>query len=879
MKKKLGIILAILLCVVLVFTCVACKKDKKDPDPVDTPTSAISGVTTEQINAMEAKIGSYLDSWLATNAEEEGEVSNQSAALKKDLKAQDGFSFTDDKNKAVPPTFDVKFKDGTYTITVSWSKGAVTKSFTKEAKTVTYTHWAGKTSRTSDYDLIDSDTAASDTLDAIVKAMTATVNRVTGNAVTGKFGADTILGLEVLDNSYGLRFKANVDTDVAANNEIGIVLVDENKNELGGLYYDAAATAADSKIYLQYSSKGDDGKLVRENGKIVYSYKYINYADIFGFIEDFLPETKEKADDGVLPQDVEGLSDLLAGFGMNQGEIVTGVVDMLANAYEKEDGTYLIDINLGYVMSQVSEIISQFGITSDSIPFLKDLGLDLATMHGLLGHISISAKLADENTLTDFELAVNIPECVFYFTEDESKNAKKLSLPSISFAIYMNDFKFVTPNAKIAVIPEEAAEKAKYFSPTNVDLSGDIYINHIEDEDQGINSTFHFNFVTDINPLEIATQGYASTARAALKIMQSQGTTYNAETATNFLTISYEQADKLLCASGTAFGIDDGNTLYTFSMKDKTKDDIITELMKWLGMDSESDNWHGIQLDEEQLIKIVEEDKAYESAKALLNQTLTTNLLKYFVEKKNAEPAGETAEAAFSIGNIGDYFSAFKGIYEDFVKEGVIDFDLDEGYASINVTPAAINKVTKAINDTFGTNLPIDIKDPEKVGLEFNSEGYEDKCYIVVKYAGNQYELLFDNSVAKNFTITFTMTTKTNRVYTVEFKATDGVTTDSATKWTATVKFDIKDQTGAVVNHTEVTLSNFHGEWGNDNSDEVEALIPNATAKAAASPIFPSTNTPSPATSLVKGLMKVLNGEKVEPIAEEIGKFIIRQIV
>ena len=64
MKKKLGIILAILLCVVLVFTCVACKKDKNDPDPVDTPTSAISGVTTEQINAMEAKIGSYLASWV-----------------------------------------------------------------------------------------------------------------------------------------------------------------------------------------------------------------------------------------------------------------------------------------------------------------------------------------------------------------------------------------------------------------------------------------------------------------------------------------------------------------------------------------------------------------------------------------------------------------------------------------------------------------------------------------------------------------------------------------------------------------------------------------------------------------------------------------------
>ena len=874
MKKKLGIILAILLCVVLVFTFAACKKDKNNENKGGGETKI---ATDEQIAAMELTIDAYLNSWLKTNAEEV--ATNQSALLAADMKAQDGFSFTDSKNNVINPTIQVTYSaaDKKYTIVVSWAKGAVKKTFVKDAEEVVYTHWAGQMSKASDYELLDDEDAASDTLDSIISAFVSTVNKVTGNVVTGKFGTDVILGFEVLDKCYGLRVKGNIDVEDASKTEVGLVIVDveDNNKELGGLYYKGAATPADSKIYLQYATTDEDGDLVRENGNIVYNYMYINYADVLGWIKNILPDTKP-ANDGVWDE-ADGLSDFLSNeFDVNVGDIVSGVVGMLVKAYEKEgtDGTaYLLDINLGYVMSQITTIIGQFGITSDSIPFLKQIGLDLGTMHGLLGHVSIAAKLADDGaTMTDFEIAVNIPECTFYFTADEdSKTAKKWDLPSISFALYLNDFNFVTNSTIAKVIPEEAATKASYFSPTNVDLSGDVYINHTEGDSEKANDTYHFEFVTDINPLEILENGFSSTARAALVIKQSQGDTYVASTATNFLTVTYEQATKDFCVSGTAFGLDNGTTLYNV----KFDSEIMGKIKKWLGID----NWQGIGFDEEHGLYIDNEAIAKPSAKALLQGKLVGALTSYYLVKKPKDNAGDNSEvaAAVEISSIGDHFSAFKGLYENLVQRGNINIDTENGSAHIQVTPEVINMVTGAINSTFGAELPTDITDPSDVTLEFNTEGYEDKLYITVTYGTTKYELTFDGSVDDHFIITFKMTLESGREYKVVFDAEDDLDTDSATKWSASVVVDIKNAQGVVENHTEVTLSNFHGKWGDATATKIATLLPSAEAKAAASEVFPADGT-GPATKLLDGLMKFLNGDSIEPAVENIGKFIIRQI-
>ena len=88
MKKKFGIILAILLCVVLVFTFVACgNKDSNTNNPEPDPAGKTddSGITATQKSEMEASISAYLDKWLLANAQDE--VKDQqdllSAALEK----------------------------------------------------------------------------------------------------------------------------------------------------------------------------------------------------------------------------------------------------------------------------------------------------------------------------------------------------------------------------------------------------------------------------------------------------------------------------------------------------------------------------------------------------------------------------------------------------------------------------------------------------------------------------------------------------------------------------------------------------------------------------------------------------------------------------
>ena len=864
MKKKIGIILAVLLCMALVFTFVACNGGGED---------GIPGVTAEQITAKKAAVGSYLDSWLAQHAEEN--ITNQSNALTADLEKQAAFSFTDDSNASVKPTFSVSFKNNTYTITVSWNKGAVKETYTKSAQSSKYSHWAGASTRTADYTRVLTETAASDILDSIIVAFVSTANDVTGNAITGKFSVDLTTGLEVLDVRYGLRVKGNIDVESAKDTELGLVIVDENKNELGGLYYKGATTTAESKIYLQYALKDGD-KLKREDGEIVYGYKYINYADVLGWISRILPEDliQEEATDGVFPDDIETFSDFCDIFGFKSGDLVTGIIDMLADGYANEDeGKYLIDVNLASVLDQVTELIAGFGLDSEEIPFLDAIGLDLSSMYGLRGHISISATMPDEETLTALEIAVNIPDDTIFHFSDKA-DAFSFEIPPVSFSIFIDDFSFVSDDT-IDVMPE-LPERVGYFSPTNLDVSGNVYINHTEGDDEMLDDTFHFEFVTDINPLEILANGIDSKARAALVIKQSQGKVYDAQTATNFLSISYEQETKTVCVSGTAFGLDNGETVYKFVVN--SKDEALSAIDKWLGFT----NYQGWMWDDEKGYYIVYKQDgttiAQPSLRALLENTLAENLMKYYAEKhaeKNATDE-QTSNAEFSFADIGSYFDAFKELYETFEEDGVIDIDVD--HASVHVTPAVINQVTSLINSTFDVTLPTDINDPEFVNVEINSENYEDMVFISVKYAGNTYELLFNGHEENKFTITFTMKTAKNRSYIVKFDAMDEVETESATKWTASVIVEIKDADGNVVNSTEVTLSDFHAEWGNDNGDEVTALIPNAAAKEAALPLFPENGT-GPATELVKGLMKALNIEAVEGTAEKIGKFIIRQIM
>ena len=910
MKRKLGIIiLAILLCAVLAFTLVACGNKNggnsggsgdNTTDNSGSSSGSLEGVTDQQIAAVEADLQTYLNTWVSMHATEGSE--DQKGLLKNDLTAaKNSYKLKGTDAKSYAPTFTVTYKDGKYTVKASWNQGALTRTFTVQAQTVTYANWAGKHSRTANYSYLEDEDEA---LDLLTVAFVNSANKVTANAVTGKFGLDGTLGFDAFGANYALRVKGNVDVTSAKDTEIGLVIEDGDGAEVAGIYYKGADEVKDNRVYIQYP--------VTENGQKVAAYKYIEYADVLGLVNSLLKDSqgnsivKERAGEGVFDDGIDGLAALLDSFDVDAkiSGMIPGIVKLVAKAY-KDGDRYLIDINLAEVMNQVSSIMDMVG--NVQLDFLDKIGLDLSTMHGLRGHISISAKVntvGGKDYLSDFELAVNIPEeTTFYFSDAE--DAMKFDLPSIGFAIYLEDFSFVTSGeTKIAnVVPQKAIDNANagkgYFSPTNLDLSGDLYINHAEGEEASIDSTFHFQLVTDVNPLEIIEKGFNSTARAALVIKEHAGKKayVEAEKAewSNFLSISYEQETKLFCVSGTVFGLEDGgNTVYTYNLytKDDKGNDVVNvaEIIHWIGLD----NWIGLVPGENGGI-VIKDDKdngpAKPAAKAIFGNELVQEIIAMFLgggddEEDEGEIGGEgkvgedggVAEATI-MDDLGKYVDGVKAIYENLVEKGVIAFETDPFSLSINVTDKTIEDVIKAINDTFDAGIPTDVKalkDLKLVKVEANTEGYADKVYIKVVYGSNTYELTFDGSSDESrFVITFKMTKDSGRTYTVEFNALSAEKT-----WTASVFFDIKDDKGANVNHTEVTLSNYHGEWGNDNTTEIAVLLREIKGAENRGSIFPADERATgigPATATVQALLNALSSDKAKGYVEMIAGFISEQ--
>ena len=928
MKKKIGIIIAILLCVVLVFTFAACKKKKTtDGDKTTfTPDEATQTATF-------ADAESFIDEWLSANAQEEGAFTSQKKALTTDLNANKArFGFVNSKNEAVNPTITITYlndEEGTYKITFVWtdSDNTVSKEFTKKTVKAAYAGWSGNNSRVQD-DWLQEDMDAMEVVDKLVAAGIKTVNKVTGNAVTGKFGADGIVGISIAGKTYGLRIKGNVDGTATGklNNEIGISIVDADGKDLGGVYYKAEEEVKDNKLYFRYAVKGDDGKLLRDtSNNYTYEYKYIDYANVYGFLKflDVIPNSYEDANDGVLvfekngrKVNVDGLGTLLSLVAPDfDSSIIDMAVNMLAKTY-KNGNRYYIDINLGSILNQVSSILENFHVDLSSFGIdLDALNIDPAHISGLLGHITISGETTADGELTGVEVAVNIAESKIYLNSERNNNKENsFTWPAMSFAIYLDDFSFLTDDEVKDVIPDGVAD-AEYFSPTNFDLKGDIYIDHVERDEQGqvvesktIDKTFHFEFVTDINPLEIIENGANSTAKAALVIRASDGKNYDANNSHNFLSLSYEQKDRILCASGSVFDLGNSDQVYTFDMKNKTAEQIKTELMLWLGLDTANGNWHGVSSSFALLDYVLTSDTTfkanktyyiqengayveanvevgaavtantyyvvpdtYESAKVIFGNDFIRTLLVMILGSGNTNSnnggnasSAEVAEADDTNFDLAGIFDSFKEIYDEFVDAGkiAVALDGDELALKVDVTAAMINKVITTINTTFKTEIPA-ITDPKEVKFFLNyGDEYKDKCYISVEVGDNKYELTFDNSADDAFSIDFKMTLKSTRTYAFTF-----VKQNVGNDWSITVTFDIKaNATDAnPENHTAVTLSNFHAKWGTDNSAKFTGLIPSAEAKAAALPIFPSEDIPSVGTKVAEGILKLVSNKKIQP--------------
>ena len=985
MKKKIGIILAILLCVVLIFTFVACgNKDTTDGDGTTDQGGNGSGgngsggngsggnggsttakliVTDDNKTAVQAKIEAYIDSWLKINAQEEGNITNQQKSLKTDLLSdgqKDSFYLLSTTRKQVKygdvrVTFDEDAN--TYDITVSYtdSKLEAPVVFTfknKAAQTLKYAAWSG--TKLED-DWVVEDKTAFQMIDPLIAAGVKLVNEVTGNAVTGKFGADGEVGLSIGGEKYGLRVKGNLDLtkkgtvvgkdeeqkDIVeysynnkASNEVGLVVVKDDV-ELFGLYYDAAATTEANKLYIMYTKKGDDGKLERDaNNQVVRYYKYIDYVDILGYIEKLIPNTFAGANSGVLtftdstnaPIEINGLGSLLTAIKAPDGidTIIETAVSLVAKAY-KHDGNVYIDINLGAAVSKVKTLLN--GLTLD---FLEENNIEIGALSGLLGHITIGGKIDDTTgMLTGCEISVNIPKCDFKLNSYEDARKLVIPVPAISFSIYVDDFSFLKTGPVANVIPAAAKANAEYFSPANVNLSGNLYVKHDEKGmEEPYEATFHFDFATDINPFEIVANLDESTAKAALVIKRSVGEVYDEETADNFFSVSYEQASKTLTMSGIVFDLpeDDGSKVYTFNVS--TPENMLKKLMLWLGMHEK--DWHGLAIEDGMIVildyqkaytpaKFVAEKKyytlvdgeyvlavagddyvigddipedtyyvetkPYESAKLIFGDDMVKMIVSMIMYLRSGDKGGEETHepeeeeisaADIDPAKIGAYFNTFKDFYNNYLKGQVIDFVVDPEFAfSAEVTPKVVNDVIDMINNTFKVTISHIGNDPEYVKAYINEIKTDEAgnkvgeltniVYLTVKYDGKIYELTFDNSKERTFAIEFKLTLESGRTYNFSFEA---VRSEDRETWYVETNFDIADNEGTVENSTTVRLSDFHGHWGEDYSDRVDALIPDQTD---ALPIFPAEDIPSVGTKLAELIIDLLHNETVMGIIAQVG--------
>ena len=915
MKKKLGIILAILLCTVLIFTLVACgdKSGGEQAGEGEAAGDSLEGVSAEAKASVESNIETFIDKWLSNHGEME--ITDQSAALRKALVDSASEFKQKDKNgkqvAAKTPTVTFDAATSTYTIVYSWQKSSYTKTFTKKAQQDVYKNWAGY--NLSDFDFQDDDDASTEIADQMIAGVVKAVNDITENAVKGKFGAKATVGIDVAGKTYGLLVKGNVDVNNKAGNEIGLALVNmETGKEIGGIYYDAAATAKDSKLYIQYSET--------VNGQKVYKYKYLDYFDIFGWIGDKMPKAKTEAgkkvfklSDGSAPTTLAAfLSAIGAG---DYADLIAPAVSGMLSPY-KDGDVYLLDLNLGDVMTQVSDIVSGLGV---NFSFLDNIGLELDTMYGLKGHISLSAKMKD-GALSDFQIAINIPECTFHFSDKQ--DAFSVNIPAISFAINVKDYEFVYGDKTIpGVIPAEAATKAEKFSPTNVKLSGDVYVKYEAENDQEQNevkldSTFHFDFVTDVSVPEIISEGYNSTARGVLSIKQSgdKGDKFvdtEAKPATNFLTISYEQALRRLTVSGTAFEDENGTgtDLYTFYITDKKE--AINALKDWIGL---LNYWglnltaDGIVIDETKTGSNGQKQIARPVAKRIFEDELVKAIMAHYMaygrslvaepETTDSDKGDDVAAAAFTMSDIGDYFDAFKTLYEKYIKEGKIDVTVEGGFAfKAEVTKAMIDEVIDTINKTFETTIPKtnDAKYgkyyPEYANVYINDENHKNKCVVEVLHDGILYTVTFDNSQEKKFEIEFKMVmpekkdaagkvTSEKRTYVVSFVAE--TLTKEEGSWKATVIVNVLNKADKSVKKTTVSLSNFHAKWGDNFGADIDALIPAQQKDGEGNVIGEialfSKSGDGPALVVVDAVLDILGNDNIKPVAKKLGNFIVEKV-
>jgi len=589
------------------------------------------------------------------------------------------------------------------------------------------------------------------------------------------------------------------------------------------------------------------------------------------------------------------------------GQIAGNLIEAYQTTTEEGETISVIDINFGNLVGTLTEYGSVLNATVKS--FLKDTAwkdLDLTTMHGLVGHLTI-VTVADENdVLTDFELAINVPKCTFYVCEDESKLSYEI--PAFSVSLYAKDFSLSADKVVENVIPAKAISDAEYFSPTNLNIEGDVTI---ADQSTEFLATYRYHLVTEINPFK------PSESKASFTIKETlDSEVFDEELATTFLKITYDQKTKMLATGGTVYGIDvngdnkidgvDGEKAYVVTLEKGT----FREILTWLGIWDDKNEYNGFNYNaaEGGYFYVVETatyngwEHLLPSAKALLDNDLGRYLLECHknIKKASVQNSGNTstAESDLTGGNtdtsgsddesitdrIGKYVNKVSDLINK-IKDGNVE--IKDGGFSFNVTADDLNDFISDISDIIdrdfiaflnrnipGANIPAEITDPSVIDLQVNTADHKKQLYLTFTYDGDVYEITFDTSTAKQFAVYF-------KLVKADVAAENGKTFTfdliiDVEEGTTTATYSKKTAAGVELENTEVTLKNFSIDWGGKNTANLEMYDESALAGEAAGKIFdPSGSADCIGTKLVGGLMGVLNQDVIYPVSQ----FLVRQLV
>ncbi len=677
MKKKLALILVLVLCAAILFTFVACKPKNDDSGNGDNNVATITDAQAiDAMNAIEVRAGR----WILNNAGDTyADRSNDLRSILLPLASVGNVN---------PSEFRVSYNatSNVYTVRSSW--GSLTKTFTIDNMVNDWGDRAGYAY------LADAD--GEDIEDVVVGIFNSFVATILDAKAKGEAFLDDGIGFNAkayLVAGYGVDHE-NIDLAIQVKGNIGTTdaataLAIEILNKdvvVYGLYFEGAEAKEDCKIYLRAGDR----------------FLYIDHANIVSIITGLVGYEPEKAAalepiaglDDLLDEDLVGIVELVAAILFPNGGVISTEGDVT---------TYQLMLDLSELVGGIQSLLAILGedlidsintIISDVLPPPLNQ-LDLANLEGVAGQLIISV-ITENGLVKDAEINLNVPTRDFRFSATD--DVAKVYGP-LNFAAGIQGLKI---GAQTDVVP--VIEDAEYFSPFNVNFTGDVTVKAVDKEDDNkvlVDSVFSFALVTEINPFNLGV------ANGSFIITELKN---GASESVNFVTLTYDQA------TGDGYFIFRDEIYYTVNTID---------LFNYI-----VDNYG-------------------EGIEEFVTNFILNMLGRYDVPVKLASAE---EEGGFDFMALIGAFGNIQAWYEALVADNKVFFEIDKDDLLNSVVDVSL--VTEDLNALIGVVngiglLPVVIptlEQPESIEVYFNTEAYLDIFFVKVVVDGKDYIFEIDGS-------------------------------------------------------------------------------------------------------------------------------------